>query len=167
MSEWSSQNIIWRKLDFINPYINVFEVFVGANKPVVKSQTEGILEGYTHYEQIIFTDSFGNESIYHFYYTVEEEFEDDEEETLKNGVIVHNGKKTYMEIEVETEDDEVEKEYLIYANISRKDEDYVKLEIEKDLETGEQTYKYSIYKDGDEVNKVIAELGRRWWRLWT
>lgn len=158
MSSEVPKTLFEEKLDFINPYINVFEVFIGANKPVVKPQTKGILEGYTHYEQIIFTDSFGNESIYHFYYTVEEELEDDEEEVLKNGVIIHNGKKTYMEIEVETEDDEVEKEYLIYANISRKDEDYVKLEIEKDLETGEQTYKYSIYKDGDEVNKVIAEL---------
>ncbi len=145
------------KIDFINPYINVFEVFVGTNKPVIRPQTEGILEGYTHYDQIVFTDSFGNESVYHFHYIVEEEVDDDEE-ILKEGVIIHNGEKTYMEIEIESESDEIEKEYLIYSDISRKDKDYVKLEIEKDLETGEQTYKYSVYNDGDEINKVIVEL---------
>lgn len=146
------------KIDYINPYINVFEVFVGTNKPVVKPQTEGILEGYTHYEQIVFTDAFGNESIYHYHYKVDEEDEGDEEETLKEGVVIHNGEKTYMEIEIESELDEIEKQYLIYTDVSRKDKDYIKLEIEKDLETNEQTYKYSIYKDGNEVNKVIAEL---------
>ena len=49
MSSEVPKTLFEEKLDFINPYINVFEVFVGANKPVVKSQTEGILEGYTHY----------------------------------------------------------------------------------------------------------------------
>ncbi len=158
MSGEIPETLFEEKLDFINPYINVFEVFVGTNKPVVKPQTEGILEGYTHYEQIVFTDSFGNESIYHFHYIVDEEKDDDEEETFKEGVVIHNGEKTYMEIEIESESDEIEKEYLIYIDISKKDKDYIKLEIEKDLETNEQTYKYSIYKDGDEVNKVVAEL---------
>ncbi len=158
MSGEVSNSLFEEKIAFINPYINVFEVFVGTTKPVITLQTEGVLEGYTHYEQIVFTDAFGNESIYHFHYIVDEENGDDEKETFKEGVVIHNGEKTYMEIEIESESDEIEKEYLIYTDISRKEEDYIKLEIEKDLKTGEQTYKYSIYKDDDEVIKVLAEL---------
>lgn len=154
MSSTTLTTLFEEKIDYINPYINVFEVFFGSVGPEITLLSEGVLEGYTHYEQITYTDSLNNKIVYHYHYIET----NDDDEIEQKGVIIHNDETYYVEISIETEEDEIEKEYLIYKDKDRKDKDYISLEIEKDLEDGDQSYQYYIYKDGNEVHKVTVDL---------
>lgn len=160
----SSNRLIDDKtIDDVHRYFGILEYYLDGGKisnDVVASDYEDE-EGNKPYEHMVkysMPSKDGNiEYVFHYNETLkEEEIEDDEIE--QNGVIIHNDEWYYVEISIETEEDEIEKEYLIYKDKDKKDKDYVSLEIEKDLEDNDQTYQYYIYKDGREVHKVKVDL---------
>lgn len=148
----TSKTLFEEKVSLINPYINVFEVFVGEHAPKIIEQTTNIKEGFTHYDQIIIKDALNNEIVYHYHY--KKELDDDELEI--SGILIHHDEMYYIDITWENENGEVEKEFKIYKDKQRKDKDYIYLEIE--IEADDQTFAYYIYKDGHEVHKVKVEL---------
>ena len=151
-SSRETTSLFEEKLPVINPYVNVFEIFVGINTPEIIQLDADALTGYDYYQKIIIKDSLNNDIVYHYHY--KQEIDDDELE--QSGILIHNEEIYYIEIELENEHGEIEKEFRIYKDKLKKDKDYIYLEIEQEVD--EQSFHYSVYKGGNQVHVTKVEL---------
>lgn len=140
------------ELETINRYLGIVESFL-SDSGVTFSETESDKEGYAFKLVAQSKDITGKATEFVLYYNeTRTVLDEDETETVLEGVMSFNGREYTVKGEREISSDETEMEFTAYIDKAN----YVK--IEQEQETDENEYSYTVVENGVTVAAFELEI---------